>query len=204
MWNYLWVRYQRGRDQFRSFLSMKSLLISGTGKLPSLLLMGSLGLALLGFGGVALAAPNPSAGAVPAAQAAGASQGVSGRANTLPSSQLVGSAPTPICQVGDSGNTCARHLTGTLDSAAQAIYQVGVWVAIAVAVLVIIWTTPSAILAAATSNSKVIGQLAARIVIIAALVLLAVNSWTILQFFLGTASQTVTPPTFPDISTPTP
>ena len=73
---------------------------------------------------------------------------------------------------------------------------------IVVAILVIIWTTPSGIFAAASSNSKVVSQVIVRLGIIAALILLALNSWTILQWFLGGSSSQIQAPSLPTICDP--
>lgn len=105
----------------------------------------------------------------------------------------------PTCPSGQSANECAKTLTNSFNGTAQAIYQVGVWVVIVVGVLVIIWTTPAAIAAAATNNSRIIGQVVTRIGLIIGLILLAINSWTILQWFLGTAGQTISSPSLPNI-----
>lgn len=192
--------YRRGRDKVRACLPAPSTLKRGKRVLLRLLPLWSLSLFLLGVSGVALAAPASVSGApagAPAALRASAPQGYS-NAN---SRRAPPNTPTPICQAGtDTATQCAQHLTSTLSSGAQAFYVVGVWVAVVVAILVVIWTTPMAIMGAASNNSKVIGQLAARIAIIVALLLLAINSWTILSFFLGSSSQTISPPSFPTVS----
>ncbi len=163
-------------------------------------------LMVLLMSGVALAAPAPDSGTVPAAQtASGASQQGAGqddsRSGSSAQNQPLAATPTPICVAGrDDSTTCAQHLTTTLSSGAKAFYVIGVWVAIVVAVLVIIWTTPGAIVGAATSNSKVVSQLVTRIAIIVGLILLAINSWTILQFFLGASGQSISPPSFPTVT----
>ncbi len=172
-----------------------------------LLPLWSLSLFLLGVSGVALAAPASVSGAATLAPAAsGASLGQNGSASAPQNSSHAQSkhapppTPTPICPPGTHVDTCAQNLTNTLGSGAKAFYEIGVWTVIVVAILVIIWTTPPAIMGAATSNSRVIGQLAARIAIIVALVLLAINSWTILSFFIGeTTNNGITPPPFPTI-----
>jgi hypothetical protein len=107
------------------------------------------------------------------------------------------------CDANTDPTDCANKLTGQLGGMAQAIYQVGVWAAIVVAILVIIWTTPSGIFAAASSNSKVVSQVIIRLGIIAALILLALNSWTILQWFLGGSSSQIQAPSLPTICDPT-
>ncbi|HEX6778956.1 MAG TPA: hypothetical protein VF099_12185 [Ktedonobacterales bacterium] len=206
MRKYFWSRYRHVRGKLHGCFAAQQWLSRGQATLVRLVPIGGLSLMLLFVSGVALAAPAP-AGSAPAAQVA--SVGSQGPTGSLSGSQGGGSSqnqqapaanPTPICQTGDSSTTCAQHLTGTLSDGAKAIYQIGIWVAIVVAVLVIIWTTPPAIVGAATSNSKVIGQLAARIAIIVALILLAINSWSILQFFLGSSGQSISPPSFPTIN----
>lgn len=206
MKKYFWSRYRQVRGKLQSFSTAEQWLIRGQATLVRLVPIGGLSLMLLFVSGVALAAPAP-AGAAPAAQVASVgSQGLTGNLSapqgrsSAQNRQAPAANPTPICQTGQSSTTCAQNLTGTLSDGARAFYQIGVWVAIVVAVLVIIWTTPPAIVGAATSNSKVIGQVAARIAIIVALILLAINSWSILQFFLGSSGQSISPPPFPTIS----
>ena len=204
MRKYFWSRYRHVRGKLHSFFTAQQWLSRGQAALVRLAPIGGLSLMLLFVSGVALAAP---AGAAPAAQVASVgSQGPTGSqsgsqgGSSSQNRQAPAANPTPICQTGDSSTKCAQNLTNTLSDGAKAFYQIGVWVAIVVAVLVIIWTTPPAIVGAATSNSKVIGQVAARIAIIVALILLAINSWSILQFFLGSSGQSISPPPFPTIT----
>lgn len=199
MKKYFWSRYRQVRGKLQSVSTAEQWLIRGQATLVRLLPIGGLSLMLLFASGVALAAPAAQIASVGSQGPTGnlsAPQGGGGSQNQ----QAPAANPTPICQTGQSSTTCAQNLTGTLSDGARAFYQIGVWVAIVVAVLVIIWTTPPAIVGAATSNSKVIGQVAARIAIIVALILLAINSWSILQFFLGSSGQSISPPSFPTIN----
>lgn len=203
MKKYFWSRYRQVRSKLHGCFTAQQWLSRGQATLIRLLPVAGLSLMLLFVSGVALAAPAPAGAAqVASASSQGSTGSLSAPQGGSSSQNQQGPAanPTPICQSGDSSTKCAQNLTTTLSSGAQAIYQIGVWVAIVVAVLVIIWTTPPAIMGAATSNSKVIGQLAARIAIIVALILLAINSWSILQFFLGSSGQSISPPSFPTIN----
>lgn len=159
-----------------------------------LLPVGLLTLALVLFSSPALAASTQVSGPKSSAQMTAPASVLHSMSAFLPLAQT-----PPTCPQDQSANQCAQTLTNSFNGTAQAIYQVGVWVVIVVGVLVIIWTTPAAIAAAATNNSRIIGQVVTRIGLIIGLILLAINSWTILQWFLGTAGSSITAPSLPKI-----
>lgn len=196
MKNHLQSLIERGRAFWRQAQCSAATLAVRKQQVLRVLPIAAMCLMVLLMSGVALAAPAPTSGT--SQQGAGQT---SARSGSSAQNQPLAATPTPICVAGrDDSTTCAQNLTTTLSSGAKAFYVIGVWVAIVVAVLVIIWTTPGTIVGAATSNSKVVGQLVTRIAIIVGLILLAINSWTILQFFLGASGQSISPPSFPTVT----
>ena len=166
------------------------------------------GLILLFSAGTALAAPSSAAPTALTSFSSASGQAIAAKGVTIQAYQQVsgnqslgplGGPPQPTCDKNTDPNGCASQLTTKLGTTAKAIFQVGIWVAVVVAVLVVVWTTPSGIFAAANNNSKVLSQVVIRLGLIAALILLAINSWTILQWFLGDQGNNITSPTFPGI-----
>lgn len=103
----------------------------------------------------------------------------------LPALPQVSLDTSPVCMQGASADQCTSNLIGVLGNPAHGLYTLGIWTCVIVAVLVIVWTTPGAILQASGNNSRVVALFIGRIGIIFLLVLFAFNSWSLLQWMLG-------------------
>jgi hypothetical protein len=155
--------------------------------------IGVLSLALLSFGGVALAAP---AQTNTAAYTAAGSQPLLSKQGAIPKA-----APTlPPCDAVNNPNQCVGNITKPLGSGAAAFFEFGIWAIVVLATLVILWQIIQAVTrGGASGNAQVIKDVIWRIVIVGVLVLLAINSQTIMNWFLGGSTPTISPPVYPTI-----
>ncbi len=162
-----------------------------------LVIIGALSLVLLSLSGVALAAPTPSAEPGAAAHAAAGSQAGLSRQGIMPRAQ----ATLPSCDAINNPTQCVTNITSTLGSGASAFFEFGIWAIVVIATLVILWQILQAIgRGGASGNAVIIRDVVWRIAIVGILVFLAINSQTIMNWFLGGSTPTISPPTFPTIS----
>ncbi len=154
---------------------------------------GGLSLALLSLSGVALAAPTSPSGS----DAASGSQAVLSSQGSAPQA-----VPTlPPCDAVNNPTNCVNNITTPLSKGATAFFQFGIWAVVVLATLVVVWQIIQAISrGGASGNAQVIKDVVWRIAIVGILVFLAINSQTIMNWFLGGSTPTISPPTFPTIS----
>lgn len=159
--------------------------------------IGVLSLALLTLGGVALAAPATPVRSDTTAHTAAGSQAMPNKRGSVPQA-----APTlPSCDAVNNPNQCVTNITTPLGKGATAIFQFGIWAIVVLATLVVLYQILQAITKGGVSgNAQIIKDVVWRIAIVGILVFLAINSQTIMNWFLGGSTPAVSPPTWPTIS----
>lgn len=108
-------------------------------------------------------------------------------------------APTPTPCDSNDPKSCANQVSGQFNKLYQVIFLVGVILAIAIAVILLIVSAIRGMIAAGQGESHVIYNTIMKAIAIIILLVIAIESPNIINLLLNGAGQSITPPSLPTV-----
>lgn len=107
--------------------------------------------------------------------------------------------PTPTPCDSNDPKACANQVSGQFNKLYQVIFLVGVILAIAIAVILLIVSAIRGMIAAGQGESHVIYNTIMKAIAIIILLVIAIESPNIINLLLNGAGQSITPPSLPTV-----